>query len=563
MKKVLPGKKEPVIKLSMLLKIAATVIVVFSAGLILWRYQQNQVSNISNISPKLSKQQIHYASMIEVKQSELKRIEKEEPHLYQEFSEEIGKMEENYQKLKSDLPTSPNQEETVKAMIRNLQTQIEVLNQQLTIIKQINELKEKKMNNLYKYIFFIVLNMILLKPASGQEIKPDKPEKNKRKGLQLDEKMENLCLKLENLEIKLNNKDLKKLNLALDAINTGLTKTLNDLSIAVEDLDIDIRVHDFQNTGPDDNYKGAIEEKSKTISKTYAVSAKDKLDINNQFGKVTVNAWAKNEIKVDVEIKAYESTESRAQDLLNSVSVSQSRQGNLIGFKTNIESKTSSWWAVTGGGNNDRRGVQINYTIYMPSKNPLNVTNKYGSTVLPKLEGAVNINNSYGSFSAVALNNPANLIKVSYGSARINNFTAGNINVAYGSLSIEDAGRLNADVNKGGIKIGKLSGGGVLESKYGSVRINEIGKSIKNLTINSSYGGVSLGISEGVSFGFDVTVSYGGFNYSDSRLDLNNTDPNDDEKGFNSTKNYKGQCGEATSDSKILIKTRYGGVKFM
>jgi uncharacterized protein YqiB (DUF1249 family) len=88
---------------------------------------------------------MHYASVIEIKRSELKRIEKEEPQLYQEFSSEIRKMDENYQRLKNDLPASPNQEETVKAMIRNLQIQADVLNQQLEVIKQIN--KSKKENN--------------------------------------------------------------------------------------------------------------------------------------------------------------------------------------------------------------------------------------------------------------------------------------------------------------------------------------------------------------------------------------------------------------------------------
>lgn len=405
-------------------------------------------------------------------------------------------------------------------------------------------------HKLYKLLLCAAIIVLFIKPGRAQE-----------NTSRLDERIENLDLQLEELAIKLDKKVFKKIEPALTDIHIKLADKLNDLDLNIPEPVI--RLSGFQNYGPQDNFTGVIEEKSKTISKTYTVDANDKLDVNNQFGKVTVNTWAKNQIKVDVEIKAYESTESRAQDLLNGVSVTESRQGNVISFITGIERKTSNWWAVTGGGNEDRRGVQVNYTVYMPSKNPLNVTNKYGSTVLPRLDGAVNINNSYGSFSAVALNNPANLIKVTYGSARITNFSAGNINVAYGSLSIEDAVRLNADVSKGSIKIGKLNGGGVLESKYGSVKINEIGQGIKNLTINSSYGGVSLGINDKANFDFDVTVSYGsGFSFNDSRLDINSTTPDDSEKGFNPTKNYKGQCGKG-SDSKILIKTRYGGVKFL
>lgn len=142
----LVSRKARVVRLSFLLKMAASVIIILCAGLWLYQYQYKQSSDLSNIDPQLAKQQIHYATLIEIKRSELKRIEKEEPLLYQEFSGEIRKMDESYQKLKSDLPGSPNQEETVKAMIRNLQIQTELLNQQLNIMQQINKVKTEQKN---------------------------------------------------------------------------------------------------------------------------------------------------------------------------------------------------------------------------------------------------------------------------------------------------------------------------------------------------------------------------------------------------------------------------------
>lgn len=139
-------KKERIVRISFLLKLAASVIPVLFAGLWFYQYQVKQSSELSHIDPQMAQQQIQYASLIEIKRSELKRIEKEEPQLYQEFSSEIKKMEAGYQKLKNDLPGSPNQEETVKAMIRNLQIQIELLNQQLNIIQQINQVKKEQKN---------------------------------------------------------------------------------------------------------------------------------------------------------------------------------------------------------------------------------------------------------------------------------------------------------------------------------------------------------------------------------------------------------------------------------
>lgn len=139
-------KKDKVVRLSILLKIAATIIVVLGVGVLGYQYQKEESADLSNIDPQLAKQQVHYASLIEAKQNELKQIEKAEPQLYSEFSSEIRKMDASYQKLKNDLPASPNQEETVKAMIRNLQLQTELLNQQLSIIQQINNVKKEQKN---------------------------------------------------------------------------------------------------------------------------------------------------------------------------------------------------------------------------------------------------------------------------------------------------------------------------------------------------------------------------------------------------------------------------------
>ena len=139
-------RKVKVIRLNFLLAMAASLTLIVAAGLFLWQYQYNQATDLANIDPGLAKQQLHYSSVIESKRSELKQIEQEEPRLYQEFSSEIRKMDESYQRLKKDLPQSPNQEETVKAMIRNLQIQAEVLSQQLEVIKQINEAKKEQNN---------------------------------------------------------------------------------------------------------------------------------------------------------------------------------------------------------------------------------------------------------------------------------------------------------------------------------------------------------------------------------------------------------------------------------
>lgn len=139
-------RRPRLVPLNLVLKIAASVLIVLCASAWFLQFQNREAVNLSNIDPELAKIQIQYASMIEEKRYELKRVENEEPQLYQEFSAEIMKIDASYQKLKQDLPQSPNQEATVRAMIQNLQIQIDLLNQQLKIIEQVKEVKNKTNN---------------------------------------------------------------------------------------------------------------------------------------------------------------------------------------------------------------------------------------------------------------------------------------------------------------------------------------------------------------------------------------------------------------------------------
>ena len=379
----------------------------------------------------------------------------------------------------------------------------------------------------------------------------------------LDFKLPDLNDELANLDLK----SLAKIEINLHQLKAELESKLADLeeqvSYGFDDLDIiSTMKHSQSSVTNSDDYNQAS-EKTKIISKSYNVDVKDKLSINNQYGRVNVTTWTKNEIKVDIEIKAFEASESKAQDLMESVSISESRSGDLISYKTNFERNSMNFWSRTKNGKEERRGVQVNYTIFMPSKNPLDITNKYGSTTLSDFSGPININSSYGSFTAQKLDNPANRVKVSYGSSSIEDFSSGNLDISYGSLNLNNADRLNADIRYGSAKIGRLTNSGNIDISYtGGFKIDEVDKNVKNLIINSSYSGVTLGLEKDANFNFDVTVSYAGFNFNDDKISITSKTPDDNTKGWNPTKNYKGHIGKG-SDSRILIKSNYGGVRFL
>jgi hypothetical protein len=99
---------------------------------------------LKEINPGYAREVSQFTQIIEMKQNELKEIEKENPNLYKKFVTGIDKLDSSYNALKKELPENPNREQLLEAMIENLRLQTEILNQQLSII---NQIKASKSNN--------------------------------------------------------------------------------------------------------------------------------------------------------------------------------------------------------------------------------------------------------------------------------------------------------------------------------------------------------------------------------------------------------------------------------
>jgi hypothetical protein len=145
-----PKKREAkTFSLGFVMRVAATVIVVMSISFVLYLRSGKQAGvDMAAINPGYAKQQTQYMSMIANKRTELKTLAKSDPQLYKEFSTEIANMDSVYKKLNNDLANSPNQELVLRAMVRNLQLQTEILNQQLSVIEQYNQMKKDEGNEI-------------------------------------------------------------------------------------------------------------------------------------------------------------------------------------------------------------------------------------------------------------------------------------------------------------------------------------------------------------------------------------------------------------------------------
>jgi cytoskeletal protein RodZ len=134
-------KKKKPLKLYLWMSAVAAIVVVF--GLV-WLYAgrlQNKDLEIADVSASYAKKEVHFAGLITEKRDSLAIFASANPELYKKFTADLRKLDEDYERLKAELPGSPNQTFVVKAMVKNREIQLQLLKQQLLIINQVDDYK--------------------------------------------------------------------------------------------------------------------------------------------------------------------------------------------------------------------------------------------------------------------------------------------------------------------------------------------------------------------------------------------------------------------------------------
>jgi len=362
-----------------------------------------------------------------------------------------------------------------------------------------------------------------------------------------------LELTANNLSLNLSN-NLKELT---PVITAGINSIVSNIKVEVNDDDNG----DTYSSSSSSQGQG-VKEKSKSYSKSYALAGDDKIKLSNQYGKISVTTWDKQEVKVNVEIKAQAEDDNAAQKLLDGVQINDSKEGGVVSFRTEIERNNGPLKLWNFGGSKKHK-VEINYTVYMPAKTDLNVEDSYGAIELPDLHGVVKLSCSYGSASVQSLSNPANVIEGSYGSLKAGSINGAKLDFSYGSADIDQCNNIKADLSYGSFRLGKLTGSGEFDISYVSgFKIDELSGSFRKFNVDASYSSVALGVPGGSNFNFDITTTYGGFDFDSNKITFTSKTPPDGSKHMGPTRNYKGYFGRDGSGGMINIRTSYGGVDF-
>jgi hypothetical protein len=321
-------------------------------------------------------------------------------------------------------------------------------------------------------------------------------------------------------------------------------------------------------------------EKIRKISKVFKVGPSDKLEIENKFGKVHINTWDKNEISVEVAMIARANSEEKAQNILDRIDVKFNQSGNVISFRTELESIN----------NKGKQGFEINYTVSMPKENPLRLKNSFGDSYLANYNGKADLDIGYGNLKAEQLLGKENTIKVSFGSGSITALNNCRLNISYSKLNLGSGEVLDVKNDFSDIKIDRV-GDLTIQSKYGNVKlgrvnnlqgstgfsdfriadlqdnldmkvqycgdfeVEKIARNFKSVNLDGGFSSFDLTFENPAAFNFDVKLAFGNLRLDKEQAQFSLMDKK------NTSSHHIGKLGKATGGSNLKVKAQYGDVK--
>jgi len=329
--------------------------------------------------------------------------------------------------------------------------------------------------------------------------------------------------------------------------------------------------------------------KEKTVKKEFNVNSGAGLHVTNSYGNIDIVTWTENRTVIEVTIKTNGDNEEKVRERLEEINIDFSGNGSLVTAETIFSDKKSgwSWW---GNNNKNTVSVEVNYSIKMPITNTVDLNNNYGAIHINKLKGNAKINCDYGQLIIGELLADNNSLTFDYtDKSTIGYMKSGRINADYSGFTLEKTERLelNADYTQSEIleaqsinyncdygkvivgkaqeiigrgdyvnnQIGTVTGSVNLNTDYGSIRIDNMANTAKNVTIKADYTGVKLGFDSNYNFDFVVDLSYASFK---GEADVTVLKSSKD----NSSSMYSGYHEKQNSGNTVNINSDYGGVTF-
>ncbi|MEM6377708.1 MAG: hypothetical protein AAF705_05825 [Bacteroidota bacterium] len=344
-------------------------------------------------------------------------------------------------------------------------------------------------------------------------------------------------------------------------------------------------------------------EYTKTIKKEFDIASNGTTYLSNKYGEVDVKTWDTNRVKVSVNIVVNANSEETADEVFNRINVNFSNANDYVKVKTEIESKRSSWLSWGSNNNSSKSDYRINYEVYLPTTNNLDISHRYGDVYTAKMEGKVNFDLKYSNFKAEGVGDDSRITfaygngailtakdlstSVSYGKLNINQSNDVSLESKYSQVWIEEGGDIRCETKYDTYRLGLINDfknigkydnftieradNVTLESKYTALKSSQINQTVDldmeygsaqynlakgftEVSMNGRYTDFKVNVDSGSNFKMDAVATYAGISYPES-LEVTR------EISKSSSQEVKGYKGSQNANATIKATLNYGGLR--
>lgn len=268
----------------------------------------------------------------------------------------------------------------------------------------------------------------------------------------------------------------------------------------------------------------------KDSHREFTTTSSTELKIDNQFGNITVTDWDQNKVVIDVNIEVTGSDESKAQKLLDKITVEFKEEGSLITAKTVIgENGKSNLKNETG----KKQSFKIDYTVKLPKSVKISLDNQFGDMIVGSLTGSFSADLQFGSLNAVSLTGPETKIDAQFGKVTIGAMKDGTFDVQHcDAMKISDGGNLvidaqftkieigtvtslKADLNHSDAEVESLTDLLKLDANLGSMKIGNISAGFKSIDVEQNMGDLTISIDPKAGYTLNAEVNMGSLKVPD------------------------------------------------
>lgn len=338
-------------------------------------------------------------------------------------------------------------------------------------------------------------------------------------------------------------------------------------------------------------------EKSRNVSGTFPANNETTVQIINKYGNVHVLPWDKDSVRIDVNIKVESSKQSKVEKTFDNIEIEFSESSYYVIGETILGNQKSAFWAdvsdFTNSMLNSGSNAQIDYKVYIPEDVELSIELKFGNIYMTDHYGKCIVTISNGDFRGGNFRQLE--LDHSFGNVVIDTVQAGTFNLSYTELRLdragelriesksskpniqsfrsirmnsrrdtyyfEDAGTINGETSFSYMTIENLESDLILNTNYGSLNIDNFGKSFSMMNLAASYTDVNMICSTGYGCYLEI--------YHDHKTRMiypQNNSSLKDEESDSEDGDYllNGHLGQAGEDSpRIKISINGGSIKLV